>query len=234
MLKSQKIIKAFATTPFFFEIGPKVTTSNRICPIYPDMRKTLGDPRRMRMIVSEIVKFIKSKKIKFDVILGGVTAGIPLATALGMALNKPFGYVRKEPKPGGLSLAVEGNYRKGMAALLVDDALGHGVAKKKFIKNIRTAGLKVNWVIVPLSRTNCGRSGRECIKFVKDMKVKFQSFGDIYDINNYALKYKLITPEAANLLKWYAEDAEHWNLDKKKWQHFQKYLRGKHASITGV
>ena len=235
METSQKIIKAFCETENVFTIGPKVTTSNRVTPVYPDIRRVFSDPRSLRVICQEMKKFIEKNKIKFDFILGGATAGTSVAAVLGQLMNKPSGYVRKEPKEGGMGLAVEGNWKKGMKVLLVDDCIGHGAAKTKFIENIRKAGLKIDWVIVPFSRTTTGKSGKECTAWVKPLKVKFQSFGDLYDMIEYSLKHKIITEEAYYLLKWYADDAMNWNKDKKKWQYFQNYLKKKkHNSKSGV
>lgn len=234
MLKSPKIIKIFCETPNFYTVGPKTTSSNRVTPIYPDMRRVFSYPKRLDAIAREIIKFIKTKNIKFDIVLGGVTAGIPLASAIGLIANKRLGYVRKEPKAGGMGLAVEGSFKKSETALLVDDCLGHGAAKPVFVKNIRKAGLKINWVIVPVSRTTTGKSGKECMAWIKPSRVKFQSFGDIFDMNKYSAQHHVLTKEGAQLLDWYAEDAEHWNLDPNKWAFFQKYLKTKHASKSGA
>lgn len=234
MIKSQEIIKIYCETPNFYTVGPKTTTSNRVTPIYPDMRRVMSYPKNLRATAKIIARFIKNRKIKYDFIVGGATAGIPLATALGLLLDKPFGYVRKEPKAGGMGLAVEGSYSPGMRAILVDDALAHGVAKRKFIRNIRTAGLKLEWVIVVISRTNRGRSGRETMSWSKKDRVKLQSFCDLYDLIDYSLKHKVITPEAWQLLKWYCDDAEGWNRDPKKWTYFKKYLRLPHPSKSGA
>lgn len=235
MLKSSEIIKIFCETPGFFTIGPKTTTSNRVTPIYPDMRRVFSDPKALRKIARVILKFMHDKKIKCDYIVGGATAGIGLAATMSLLSGIPWGYVRKEPKDGGMGLALEGNFRPGMRAVLVDDALGHGAAKTKFVANIRKAGLKIERVIVPVSRTTTGKSGRECMSWVKPARIKFQSFGDMFDMNAYSVKNNILTKEGAKLLEWYANDAEHWNLDKKKWAFFQNYLaQKKHLSKSGA
>jgi orotate phosphoribosyltransferase len=234
MIKSEKIIEIFGRTPNFFVIGPKITTSDRVAPIYPEVRRIYSSPENLKAICREIEKFLKFKKIKYDFIFGGATAGIQIATALALLVNKPCGYVRTRPKAGGMGLAVEGDWRPGMRVILLDDSMGHGAAKTKFIKNIRQAGLIIDWVIVPVSRTNTGRGGRECMKWIKPAKVNFQSFCDVYDILNYSLKHNIITESAAALLRWYADDAANWHKDKNKWQFFQNYLKQKHASKSGV
>ncbi len=235
MVKSANIIKIFAGTPGFYVIGPKVTTSGNYVPIYPDLRKTFSDPRRLKIICQEILKFIRDKKIKFDCIIGGVTAGIPIATALSLMSGKLHGYVRKEPKKGGTAQALEGNFKKGMTAILVDDATGHGASKVKFIKNIRQAGLKINWVIVPVSRSNRRQDAKKYRRWIKPSKVRLQSFCDLYDIINYSYRHKIISKDARTLLHWYVDDAFGWQKDKTKLAFFRNYLKTKtHKSKSGV
>jgi orotate phosphoribosyltransferase len=234
MNKSLAITKIFCNTPNFFTIGPKTTTSNRVCPIYPDMRRVFSDPKALKKIARVIIQFMRDKNIKCDYVVGGATAGIGLAAAISLESGIPWGYVRKEPKGGGMGLAVEGNYRRGMTAVLVDDALGHGASKPIFVKNIRKAGLKINWVIVPVARTVTGKSGRQCMAWVKRSRVRFQCFSDIFDWAPYCVKNNIVTPEGMQLLLWYAEDAEHWHTDKKKWAFFQHYLKSQHESASGV
>ena len=232
---SEKILKALCETPRLYTIGPKMTTSHCLSPIYADMRRCYSDPKSMRIICKEIIKFISAKKIKFDFVVGGATAGIPLGTALGLLMNKPFGYVRKQPKDGGMGLAVEGGWRPGMTALLIDDAAAHGASKIPFVHNIRAAGMKINWVIVPVARTLREPNATKDHGWIKQEKIQLQAFCDINDMGEYAYKHKIISHDAYLLYNWYASDPHHWQDDKKKWQFFQDYLKmPKHDSRSGV
>lgn len=230
--KSEKILSLIIRTPDFCTVGPFTVTSGQTTPIYPDFRTAFSYPNRLKIIAREFIKFIKKKKIKFDIILGCATAGVPLAMAIGLLMNKRVGYVRAKPKEGGMRRAVEGGFRKGLRAILIDDALAQGIHKLAFIKNIRQAGLKVDWVIVGASR---GHRTYSYLDWIKKAKVKFQSFGDIFDMADYAEKHKLWSREACQLFRWYSLDAEHWHEDPKKWKFFQDYLKiKKHKSKTGI
>ncbi|MFZ2189617.1 MAG: phosphoribosyltransferase family protein [Candidatus Magasanikiibacteriota bacterium] len=233
--KSQKIIKAFTNTDGLYTIGPKMTTNGRLAPIYTDIRKFFSFPKNLKLLAREIINFTKEKNIDYDIVLGGATAGIPIATAVSLLSGKQFGYVRKAPKDGGNGLAVEGNYKKGMKCILIDDAMGHGDAKIAFIKNIREAGLKVEWVIVAAARVLKGEIGKKSTSWIKPNKVKFQAFCEIYDLIKDAYENKIITKEAFDLLSWYADDAMNWPKDPKKWEYFQNYLKKPvHHSKSGV
>lgn len=220
--KNQKIIDLVSRTKGLYHIGPYTTTNGCTMGVYSDMRSVFSDPKRLRSIALEIWKFMKRKKIKADFIVGGATAGIQLSTALSMVSGVPNGYVRKEPKAGGLCRAVEGEWKKGMRCVLIEDAHGHGAAKTVFIKNIRQAGMKIEWVIVMLSRSN---KHAHYFKWFPKAGVKFQSFGDIEDFIIHSKRKKLISSEAAQLMMYFHENAYSWNKDPKKWKFFLDYKK---------
>lgn len=227
-----KIIKAFGKTEDFYTIGPFIATNGCVVPIYPDLRSVFSNPKNLKVIAGEIIKFIRKNKIKFDFIVGGATAGIPIATAVGLLMNKPVGYVRKKPKGGGTNKVVEGSFKKGQKAILIDDALGHGAGKNEFLENIRKSGFKVNWLIVVASR---GYKNSAYFKWFKQARVNFASFCDLDGITSWAAKNKIITPEAWQLLEWYSKNSFGWHKGRGKWQYFLKYKKEKkHQSISGV
>lgn len=219
---SKKIIDLVSKTPNFYHMGPYTTTNGCVTAIYPDMRSVFSDPKRLKAIAQEMWKFIQKKKIPVDFFIGGATAGIQLSTALSMVSGIPNGYVRKEPKGGGLCRAVEGNWKPGMRCILIEDAHGHGAAKTIFTKNIRAAGMKIDWVMVMLSRSN---RHAHYFKWFPKAKVKFQSFGDIEDFLKYSKKHQLISPDAEKLMGWFHENAQSWNKDPKKWKFFLEYKK---------
>jgi orotate phosphoribosyltransferase len=230
--KSKKIIKTILSTPNFCTIGPFTVTSGQVIPIYPDFRTIFSDPKRLKLIAREVIKFIQKRKIKFDIFLGCATAGVPLAVALGLLMKKPVGYVRKKPKEGGMRRAVEGGFKKGMRAILIDDALAQGKHKQIFLDNIRKEGLKASWVIVVASR---GHRTKYYLDWIKKAKVRFQSFCDLFDLADYAEKHKIWSKEACQLFRWYSLDAEGWHKDPKKWEFFKNYLKKKkHLSKMSV
>lgn len=229
---NKTIVEIAAKTPGFYVIGPFMTTSGCLAPIYIDIRKVFTNPQSLQKIAEEIVKFIKKKKIKFDIIIGGATAGIPIATAVALQINKPLGYVRKQAKPGGLGRAVEGNWQPNMKAILIDDAAAHGASKTQFIKNIRKTGMMIDTVIVVYARNRSSKSDRA---WIKKSKVKLYDFGDIANILDSSYKTGCITKEAHQLLTWYSADPHKWNQNKDKWKYFQSYKRKrKRDSLFGI
>jgi len=229
---NKKVVKAICETPNFYTIGPFVTTSGRLIPIYPDCRKIFSSPRNLRIIAKETAKLVRRKKIKFDIILGGATAGIQIATATALEMGKPLGYVRGEAKKGGLSLAVEGNWKPGMRALIIDDASAHGQGKMKFIRNVRRAGMKVSAVIAIVSRSRTNKSDRA---WIKKAGVRFFDFCDLNDILSECRRRRIVSGEAKNIMTWFSKDSANWFRDKKKWKYFQDYKKmKKRNSKSGI
>ena len=46
-------------------------------------------------------QYFKQKKLNFEILAGGETAGIPYASWISEKLNKPMIYIRKKPKGFG-------------------------------------------------------------------------------------------------------------------------------------
>jgi orotate phosphoribosyltransferase len=99
--------------------------------------------------------------IQFDVLFGPAYKGITLAaaTAIGLAglgHNVPFCYNRKEAKDHGEGGTLVGAPLKGRA-LIVDDVITEGAAKREAIEIIRAAGATPAGVLIALDRQERGQ-----------------------------------------------------------------------------
>jgi orotate phosphoribosyltransferase len=99
--------------------------------------------------------------IRFDVIFGPAYKGITLAAATAIALaaeghNVPFCFNRKEAKDHGEGGNVVGAPLKGRA-LIVDDVITDGGAKREAIEFIRAAGATPSGVLIALDRQEKGQ-----------------------------------------------------------------------------
>jgi len=99
--------------------------------------------------------------IAFDVIFGPAYKGITLAaaTAIGLAglgHNVPFCYNRKEAKDHGEGGMLVGAPLRGRA-LIVDDVITEGAAKREAIEIIRAAGATPAGVLIALDRQERGQ-----------------------------------------------------------------------------
>src|SRR5206468_11378719 len=99
--------------------------------------------------------------IGFDVLFGPAYKGITLAaaTAIGLAglgHNVPFCYNRKEAKDHGEGGSLVGAPLEGRA-LIIDDVITEGAAKREAIETIRAAGATPAGVLIALDRQERGQ-----------------------------------------------------------------------------
>ena len=99
--------------------------------------------------------------IGFDVLFGPAYTGITLAAAAAIALaglghNVPFCYNRKEAKDHGEGGTIVGGPLQGRA-LIVDDVITEGAAKREAIELIRRSGATPAGILIALDRQERGQ-----------------------------------------------------------------------------
>src|SRR5262245_17410844 len=115
-------IKALGFSPD----APITFKSGIVSPIYIDNRRLPYEPQAWRAIIDDFRTLIEREGIRFDVIAGIETAGIPHGAALAYALGSPFVFVRKQPKDHGTKRRVEGGDVTGKRVLLIEDLITTG------------------------------------------------------------------------------------------------------------
>lgn len=128
-------------------------------PFYIDCRQVLGHPAGRTIIADQLAARVRSIG-PFDVIAGGVTAGVPFATLLADRLGLPLAYVRGEAKAHGLGIQVEGATVKGRRVLLVEDLMTTGDSSLKFVRILRDHDATVDTSLVVLDRSKDGNANR--------------------------------------------------------------------------
>ena len=118
-------------------------------PIQPlSVESAFADPRLLRDLGAEGARFARTLDV--DVVVGAETAGVPLASAIALAGDLPFAFVRKpgyrghehdEPPVRGASVA-------GRRVLFVDDAVASGASVERFGAVLAAAGAEVAGVFV--------------------------------------------------------------------------------------
>ena len=100
----------------------------------------------------------------FDVLFGPPYKGIPLVSAMAVALSRdhgrslPYAYARKEAKDHGEGGMLVGAPLEGRV-LIVDDVVTAGTAAKEAIEMIRAAGAEPAGVLVAIDREERGQEG---------------------------------------------------------------------------
>lgn len=210
------LIKKFPSLlPFIVSIGP--------VPIRPNFRRLYSYPKIVRLFVDYLAPIVR--KTKANIIIGGATAGIPLAMALSLKTNLPFLYVRKQVKlKKGLSHGfIEGDYQPGDKAILVEDILSKGDTKVRFIRNLERNGIRVRDIMVMIKTNN--KLHPALRKKIKQKKVKVHHVITWPELTQKQIAAGIIPRELAPMVLDYVKNPETWENNYKKWHQYCQALR---------
>jgi orotate phosphoribosyltransferase len=110
--------------------------------------------------------------VEFDMVFGPAYKGIPLATALVIALsghhgrNVPYAFNRKEAKDHGEGGVVVGSPLRGRV-LIVDDVITAGTAVRESLQIIRAAGAQPAAVALALDRQERGQGDLSAVQEIE-------------------------------------------------------------------
>ncbi len=110
--------------------------------------------------------------VQFDMVFGPAYKGIPLATALVIALsehharNVPYAFNRKEAKEHGEGGNVVGSPLRGRV-LIVDDVITAGTAVRESLEIIRDAGAQPVAVALALDRQERGQGNLSAVQEIR-------------------------------------------------------------------
>ena len=132
-----------------FSLGNHFTlTSGLKSPVYVDCRKIISFVEERTFIIDTAIQYINEKKLDFDLVAGGETAGIPYAAYISEKIKKPMIYIRKQSKGFGKNQQIEGNFSKNQKAVLIEDLATDGGSKVIFVEAMREMGLVVKDIFV--------------------------------------------------------------------------------------
>lgn len=207
-----RIAKLFADFGFF-EFGKFHGSLGDPSPLYVTSKRLYSQPDKMAVLSEEIIKFTKGKK--FDIIAGSDTSGTPLAVAVSLAAGIPFVYTRRRrDKKGDKKKVIEGLYRRGERALVVDDGIGTGQTKVKFITRLKRAGIVVKDVLVLYD------AGIKHMPYYQKNKIRVHSFVQHNDLVKYMRKNGYISRELSDYMIDIWKDLKGWQDDGEKWKKF--------------
>lgn len=132
--------------------------SGKASPIYVNCRRVISEPAFMELYRAAARLLLEHRRVVFDAVAGGETAGIPFAGYLASALAKPMLYVRKKSKGYGLAGRVEGHLEPGWRVLLVEDLITDGGSKLGFLDALAEAGGEVADALVLFDRQQGGEA----------------------------------------------------------------------------
>ncbi len=176
-------------------------------------RKTLGDHELRTMLMVCFANLIKTKFPQVNLIAGVATAGIPHGMLVAQDFKLPFVYVRSSPKAHGLTNLIEGVYKKGQRAVVIEDLIPTGGSSLKVVEALRSEGVEV-----------LGLAALFSYGFPKAHEVFKTAACLYYMLNDYktllpvAVIEGYITERQLPLLEDWYKDPQAWS-DARKQQH---------------
>jgi len=181
--------------------------SGILSPIYLDCRRLISFPKERKVIIDTAVEIVK-KEIglkNIDVIAGGETAGIPLASWLSDRLDMPMIYVRKEPKGYGKQKQTEGILKPGNRVLLFEDMMSTGGSKMNFFNGIKNDGGIMEHCLVIYEY-----GYEDARKTLDENGIKLHAMTNLYSVLDMGKKIGYFKDEEIKEVKEWFKDPNKW------------------------
>ena len=141
------------------QFGRFTLASGQESPIYMDLRLLASHPAVLRRVARAYARLVGELGLAGDgVCLAAIPyAALPIGTAVALEMDLPLVYPRKEAKAYGTARQVEGRFRPGDRAVVLDDLVTTGGSKLAAIEPLQAAGMEVRDVVVLIDREQGGR-----------------------------------------------------------------------------
>ncbi len=125
-----------------------------LSPIYINMRVVRSFPSVMAYVCGILDKL--SCRLHFDLYADIPTAATPFVAILSYTTGRPMISPRKDAKTYGLGVAIDGEFKPGQTALLVDDLVSQADSKFEAIEKLEKSGLIVKDLVMVIDRQQGG------------------------------------------------------------------------------
>ncbi|MEW6168314.1 MAG: orotate phosphoribosyltransferase [Pseudomonadota bacterium] len=147
--------------------GEFTLKSGRVSPYFFNLGR-ISSGAAMRALGRAYAQALGESGVGYDMLFGPAYKGIPLVTAVAIALAEqgrdvPYAYNRKEAKDHGEGGVVVGAAPKGRV-VIVDDVLTAGTALRAAVALLRAAGAEPVAAVIALDRQEKGPSGRSAVQ----------------------------------------------------------------------
>lgn len=123
------------------KFGTFTLKSGAESPIYMDLRRLISSPPAMHEVVTALAALVRRAALPYDHLAALPYAALPIGAVLAYTIGASLIYPRREAKDYGTKAVVEGVFKAGDRALVVDDLATTGESKFEAIEKLTTAGL---------------------------------------------------------------------------------------------
>ena len=178
--------------------NPYTWASGWKSPIYCDNRMILSYPEIRKYIYEKLAEIISNKYPQTELIAGVATGAIGIGMLVAHKLNKPFIYVRSNPKVHGRKNLIEGYFQKNSKVVVIEDLISTGGSSLKACNSLKNEGLNLQGMVsifnydFELSKNN----------FLKN-NIEYFSLSSFTHLLDYANEQKFFNEEEMeHILSW--------------------------------
>tara|TARA_B100001079_G_C16352643_1_gene489000 strand:- start:454 stop:1125 length:672 start_codon:yes stop_codon:yes gene_type:complete len=191
-------IKLNTKNPFTWASGIK-------SPIYCDNRLILSNTQ-VRSYIANQMSTIITKSFSDSYVLAGVATGaIAIGALIAERLEKPYIYVRPNPKGHGLKNQIEGSLPSGSDVVVIEDLISTGMSSLNAVNAIKNADSNVRGMLSIFSY-----SFDFAINRFESEKIDLISLADYNILIEIVKEEKIISDDEIKKLERWREDPENW------------------------
>lgn len=137
-----------------FLTGTFKLRSGKVSSFYLDKYRFESEPALLNALAQEMAALLPAE---YDRLAGMELGGVPLATAVGLRVQKPCLFVRKKAKEYGTCNLVEGGFVTGEQVVVIEDVITTAGQVCTSVQEMRRLGLAVTQVVCAIDREEGGR-----------------------------------------------------------------------------